>query len=152
MNYSKWIVSAFILIGANILMSCEDPTDTNTEEIIKAENKLAEAEDALVAARIDSVTDFSNFKIEMERVLAANEATIEILKTNITHQKNELKAKYNQQIESLEAENIKLKAKLRAFALGTNEPWDFFKASFIRETDSLGISILTIAEKAKKEQ
>jgi hypothetical protein len=136
-------------------MSCKNKSSTETEKkaekVEEAEYKLVEAEAALDTARMDSAAEFSEFKKETERILAANEASINVLKTKIVDQKNELRATLNSDLEALEVENKKLKDKLQLFTLGTNETWESFKASVNREKDKLNNSILEIAEKSKKE-
>lgn len=144
---------AGIIFNAAIgLTGCNESPEKKAENVEKAEIKLVKAESELEKSQSDSAMAYTTFRLETDRILAANEIKMLELKANMLVRRSEISAEYEKELEALRVENEKLKANLETFSYGTNENWETFKSNVNRDIDRLGKSISAMAEKAEKKK
>lgn len=109
------------LIFAASLTSCK-----NTEADVKdAQEDVLDAEVELVEAQNDAAQVYENYKREVNEKITRNNQKIADLRVKEIKGTADEKARYNERMAELEAKNNELKAKLDAYADGSD--WNAFK-------------------------
>ncbi len=150
MKNLKFILAGLVIIATTGFIGCDESPEKKAENVEVAEYKLEKAETALEQSEADSAMAYTTFRMETDRILAANEVKMLELKAKMMMQKENAKTQYEKDLEALKKENEKLKANLEAFTYGTNENWEAFKTTVNKDIDRLGKSISAMAEKAEK--
>jgi hypothetical protein len=150
MKHLKIILAGIIITATTGFIGCDESPEKKAENVEVAEKKLIRAETELEQSESDSAVAYTTFRMETERILAANEIKMLELKARMITQKENAKTQYEKDLEALKNENEKLKANLEAFTYGTNENWEAFKTSVNKDIDRLGKSISAMAERAEK--
>lgn len=135
------ILAVTIFATGIILSSCQ----SSAKKIEKAEDKVQEAKkDVLDAkydldmARQDSITEFEQFKKEVEAKITAHEKLIAEFKARIANDKLENRAIYEKRLADLEQKNTDMKKVLAEYKVVGQTNWQLFKTEFRRDIDKLG--------------
>jgi hypothetical protein len=95
----------------------------------------------LKEARIDSAADYQKFRKEAELKIDENQVKIVDLKSWKANGSDELKAKYDKDLITLEHKNNMLKAKIKDSTSTKTSNWSSFKHDFSRDMDELSKAI-----------
>lgn len=136
MKKSILIVVAMAFIGATVITGC----DNSAKKLEKAQNASMEADEDLVKARQDYLSDMEKFKKETDQRIAANKKSITQFEARVAKEKKETKEAYALKIAELEQKNTDLKKRLDNFKAMDQEQWDTFKMEFSKDLDELGKS------------
>jgi len=152
MRNVRLMIAGVIIAASTFLFGCNESPERKAENVEKAENKLIKAEVELEESQSDSAMAYTTFRLETDRILAANEIKMLELKAKMLARRSEISTQYEKDLEALRMENQKLKSNLETFTYGTNENWETFKTNVNRDIDRLGKSISAMAEKAEKKK
>lgn len=152
MKHFKIIFAGLIFTTTALLTGCNESPEKKVENVEKVENKLVKAEAELEQSQSDSAMAYTTFRLETDRILAANEVKMMELKANMLAGRSQISTQYEKDLEALRIENEKLKTNLETFTYGTHENWETFKSNVQKDIDRLGKSISAMAEKAEKKK
>lgn len=137
------IITLSIFTLAIMISSCQ----TSAEKVQSAKEKVLEAEDNLDKARIDSITEYQQFKMDYEEKIAAHELIIADFKARIANEKKENKASYEKALAELEQKNTDMKKTLAEYKAEGKNNWEFFKTEFSRDLNKLGDAVNELVKK-----
>jgi hypothetical protein len=136
-----YTIAATALLAVTILTNC----NSSSHKIDNAEDKLQDAKEAVLDAKIDlnlavqdSITEFQQFKTESQNQIIANEKSIAGLKLSFADASQDNKILYEKKLFELEEKNSELKIKLAEYQQGDTDQWQLFKSEFKRDMDKLG--------------
>lgn len=144
------ILPVSILLLTTGIISCTNSPESKTEKADGITIKMVTPEAALDQAKLDSATEYLNFKKQTEITIDANEQLIAELTANMKLRKDNINAQYEKDLEQLKTENLKLKKSMEDFSYGTTQNWEAFKSGVIQDIDKIGKSISELAAKAEK--
>ncbi|MFN3916155.1 MAG: hypothetical protein ACK4K0_00310 [Flavobacteriales bacterium] len=89
--------------------------------------------------------DVSQFRLETDRKILANEKEISDINEKIKKNKSDQRAEYEKQVAVLEQKNKDQKKKLNDYKTDSNEDWESFKIEFNKDMDELGLALKNFA-------
>lgn len=161
MKYLNSIIVCLAITVATAVIGCKETAEKKGENVEVTDYKIKEereeiekagtkAEKIIEQSEADAGVAYTTFRLETERILAANEVQMLELKGRMLMQKESAKTQYEKDLEALKKENEKLKANVEAFKYGTKENWEEFKTTVNKDIDRLGKSISAMAEREEK--
>lgn len=105
----KKIIFTFLVTTICIASTCVISCKSSNEKVQDAKNNVAEAEENLIKAQQDSVTDYQEFKKQAAEKISTHEKSIAEFKARIANEKTEIKATYEKQLDELEHKNSDMK-------------------------------------------
>jgi len=133
------MVAGICIIG---IISCTNSAEQRANRDQAVSDSLAR-----VKAYQDSVNDEIEFRKEAEDKLQANNQKIASLREGSKKEREDIRAKYDKEIDELDQENVKLSSQLHQYKEEGKDQWKKFKHDFNKEMDSLGKSISRLAER-----
>ncbi len=136
----KKIIFTFLVTTICIASTCVISCKSSNEKVQDAKNNVAEAEaeENLIKAQQDSVTDYQEFKKQAAEKISTHEKSIAEFKARIANEKTEIKATYEKQLDELEHKNSDMKKKLDDYKETGKEQWTSFKNEFNNDMNELG--------------
>lgn len=128
---NKHLLLAGILLIAGLTF-----TGCNNKE--NAKDNVEQANQDMIDAQVQFEKDWQQFKSDAESRINANQQKIDDFKTAMKTTSSKFKAKYENEVLTLEQKNIELKKKLNDFKYERKENWEEFKSSFNNDMDVLG--------------
>jgi len=141
MKNKYFIVAIFLLIAGPVFTGCNDRDDTK--------EKVEEANKAMIEAQAQYEMEWQQFKTDAELKIDANQKQIDELKVAMKTTSAKFKAKYENQVLTLEQNNIELKKKLNDYKYSGKDNWEEFKRDFNREVDTVVIALNEIFKNKK---
>ena len=141
MKNSIAFLASILFLTVTILSGCQSSATKveNAEDKVQdAKNDLADSQRNLYAIRLDTISNYEQFKIEAEKILIAQEKNIAEFKARIAKEKKENRADYEKKLLVLEDKNSDLKKKLADLKDDGQDKWISFKSEFNRDIDELG--------------
>ena len=133
-----------------LFVSCKDTPTENEIDLEEAREDVVEAEHDLQQSKLDSVSDYKQFKYNIELKIIENQKQIDEMQAQLKTSRNANKESSEKKWATLEAKNATLKAKIQEYEQGTSEKWEIFKMNFNNEMDEVGKSISEMANENKK--
>jgi len=144
------ILALSTLFAGTVISSCkssEKKVEDAKENVVDAKEDVVEAKQELNQIIKDSI---QQFRTESAIKIAEHEKSIAEFKVRIAKKKKENRAKYEEELQSLELKNSDLKKRLDEFKEDSQDNWYTFKSAFNRDMDELGESIKKVTTKDKK--
>ena len=138
MKNKHFILAAILLIAGALLIGCD-----NSRE----KEKVKQANQDMVDAQAQYEKEWQQFKSDIELKINANQKNIDDFKTAMKKTSKKFKAKYENQVLTLEQKNIELKKKLNDYKYEGKDNWEQFKQKFNNDIDSVGSAIKGLFEK-----
>ena len=138
MKNKHFILAAILLIAGALLTGCD-----NSRE----KEKVKQANQEMVDAQAQYEKEWQQFKSDIELKINANQKNIDDFKTAMKKTSKKFKAKYENQVLTLEQKNIELKKKLNDYKYEGKDNWEQFKQKFNNDIDSVGSAIKGLFEK-----
>jgi len=141
MKNSILVIASTLFLTVTILSGCQSSgtkVENAEDKVQDAKNDLADSQRNLYAIRLDTISNYEQFKIEAEKILIAQEKNIAEFKARIAKEKKENIADYEKKLIELEDKNSDLKKKLADLKDDGQDKWSSFKAEFNRDIDELG--------------
>lgn len=132
------------------MTSCNNSPTAKENDLEQAKEDVITAEDELLEATNDSISDFNSFKESIQLKLVENQKVIDDLKLKITSKAKVERDIDEVQINKLEKRNTDLRLKIENYEQGPPQKWELFKLDFNNELDDLGKSISEMADRNKK--
>lgn len=123
MKNAYLIISVILLITGSVFTGCND----NREN---AKDNVEQANQDMIDAQVQFEKDWQQFKSDAESRINANQQQINDFKTAMKSTSTKFKAKYENEVLTLEQKNIELKKKLNDFKYERKENWEVFKTTF----------------------
>lgn len=127
----NYLIAAIILLIAGLSF-----TGCNNKE--NAKDNVKQANQDMIDAQVQFEKDWQQFKSNAELRINENQQKIDDFKTAMKSTSTRFKAKYENEVLTLEQKNIELKKKLNDFKYERKENWEEFKTTFNNDMDVLG--------------
>ena len=134
MNNKYFILAVSLLITGSVFTGCENNRENDQEEVRKANQEMIDAQ-----AQFEK--EWQQFKTDTELKIDANQKKIDEFKAAMKTTSAKFKAKYENQVLTLEQNNIELKKKLNDYKYSGKDNWEEFKRDFNREIDSIVVAL-----------
>jgi len=128
------ILAVFLLFAGSVFIGCEN----NRED---AKEDVKQANQAMMEAQAQFENEWQQFKNDAELKIEANQKKIEDFKVAMKTTTEKFKAKYENEVLTLEQNNIELKKKLNDYKYEGKDNWENFKQKFNYDMDSIGNAI-----------
>ena len=141
MKKSIIILTSTVLLTITIHSGCQSTAKKveNAEDKVQvAEKELADSKTDLYFARLDTISNYEQFKIEAENIIIAQEKDITDFKARLASEKQEINADYDKKLVELEKKNKELKIKLADLKDDGQNKWVSFKNEFNHDMNELG--------------
>ena len=141
MKNSILFLASILLLTVTILSGCQSSAKKveNAEvKVQEAKKDLADSKKDLYTIRLDTISNYEQFKIEAEKIIVAQEKNITEFKARMASEKKEINADYNKKLVELENKNSDLKKKLADYIDDGQNKWMSFKDEFNHDMDELG--------------
>ena len=129
-TFNPLITSIFTIL---VFASCNTPA----KKVENAEQNVVKANQDLIEAKDEYLTDIETYKKEADNKIADNNKIGEEFKIRIEKDKKEAKIKYTKELEKLDQKNSDLKMKMDNYKAEGKEQWDIFKTEFNHDMDEL---------------
>ena len=134
------IISVILLITGSIFTGCQNNQDNAQENVKKANQEMIDAQ-----AQFEK--EWQQFKTETELKIDANQKKIDDFKAAMKTTTAKFKAKYENQVLTLEQKNIELKKSMNEYRYEGKDNWEKFKIDFNREVDTVVVALNEIFTK-----
>jgi len=140
MKNKYFLFAILLLIAGALLTGCEKTSENAKEKVSQANRDMAD-----VQAQFDK--DWEQFKNDAELKINANQKNIDDFKIAMKKTSKKFRAKYENQVLTLEQKNIELKKDLNAYKYEGKDNWEQFKQKLNNNIDSVGNALKGIFEK-----
>ncbi|MDZ7622838.1 MAG: hypothetical protein U5J96_00095 [Ignavibacteriaceae bacterium] len=134
MRNKYFILAIFLLIAGSVFTGCQNNQDTAKEEVKKANQDMLDAQTQFEK-------EWQQFKSDAELKIDANQKQIDDIKAAMQTTTAKFKTKYENQLLTLEQNNIELKKKLNNYKYAGKDNWEDFKRDFNREVDTVVVAL-----------
>lgn len=126
---NKYFILAVILLIAGIFFTgCDNTRDGAKDDVEQANQDMIDAQN-----QFDK--EWQQFKSDAEKRINENEQKIADFKAAMKTTTAKFKAKYENEVLTLEQNNIQLRKKLNEYKYEGKNNWEEFKRDFNREVD-----------------
>lgn len=140
MKNKHFILVAILLIAGSLFTGCDNNRENAKEKVKQANQEMADAQ-----AQYEK--EWQQFKSDTELKINANQKNIDDFKTAMKKTSKKFKAKYDNEILTLEQKNIELQKKLNDYKYEGKDNWEKFKQEFNNNIDSVGNALKGLFEK-----
>lgn len=137
-------ITAAAVFSMMLMSSCKNDAkdiDEANEEVIDAKQEQAEANAKADAVQNESLSDYAKLKAETSSLIADNKTRIAEFKVKLKTESAANQAKFEKQIDALEAKNEALQKDLDNWADKGKEGWDAFKTRVQKSVDDINKDI-----------
>jgi predicted nucleic acid-binding Zn-ribbon protein len=140
MKNKYFILAGSLLIAGLFFLGCTDNKDN-------AKDNVEQANQDMIDAQVQFEKDWQQFKSNAELRINSNQQKIDDFKVAMRSTSTKFKAKYENEVLTLEQKNIELKKKLNDFKYERKENWEEFKTTFNNDMDVVGNALNDIFSK-----
>jgi len=140
MKNKYFVFAVILLITGSVFVGCNNDRDKDKENVEKANQDM-------IDAQVQFEKEWQQFKSDAELKIDANQNKIDDFKVAMKTTSTKFRAKYENEVLTLEQKNIELKKKLNEFKYERKENWEEFKKEFNNDMDSVGNALKDIFEK-----
>ena len=134
MKFKYFTLAVFLLIAGSVFTGCEN----NRED---AKEDVKHANQAMIETQAQFEKEWQQFKSRAELKIEANQKKIDDFKVAMKTTTDKFKAKYENEVLTLEQNNIELKKKLNDYKYEGKDNWENFTQKFNNDMDSIGNAI-----------
>ncbi len=137
-------ITAAAVFSMLLMPSCKHDAkdiDEAKEEVTEARQEQAEANAKADAAEADTLSDYAKLKAKTSSLIADNKTRIAEFKVKLKTESAANRAKFEKQIDALEARNEELQKDLDNWADKGKEGWDAFKTRVQKSVDDINKDI-----------
>ena len=139
MKIKYFIAAVSLLITGLIFTGCDNRDN--------AKDNVEQANQDMIDVQVQFEKDWQQFKSDAEVRINDNQQKIDDFKTAMKTTSTKFKAKYENEVLTLEQKNIELMKKLNDFKYERKENWENFKTAFNNDMDSVGTALKDIFSK-----
>jgi outer membrane murein-binding lipoprotein Lpp len=140
MKTKYFILASLLLIAGSLFTGCNNNRENAKDNVKQANQDMIDAQ-----AQFDK--DWQQFKSDVELRINANQQKIDDLKAAMKTTSAKFKAKYENEVLTLEQKNIELKKKLNDFKYEGKSNWEEFKVTFNKDMDTVSNALNDIFSK-----
>jgi transcription-repair coupling factor (superfamily II helicase) len=140
MKNNYFILAFILLIAGSLLTGCDNNRDN-------AKEKIKQANQEMVDAQAQYEKEWQQFKSDTELKINANQKNIDDFKTALKKTSKNFKAKYENEVLTLQQKNIELQKRLNDYKYEGKDNWEKFKQEFNTNIDSVGNALKSLFEK-----
>jgi len=140
MKNNYFILAFILLIAGSLLTGCDNNRDN-------AKEKIKQANQEMVDAQAKNEKEWQQFKSDTELKINANQKNIDDFKTALKKTSKNFKAKYENEVLTLQQKNIELQKRLNDYKYEGKDNWEKFKQEFNTNIDSVGNALKSLFEK-----
>jgi len=140
MKNKYFFLTVILLIAGSVFIGC----DKNREN---AKDNVEQANQDMIDAQVLFEREWQQFKSDAELKINVNQEKIDDFKVAMKTTSTKFKAKYENEVLTLEQKNIELKKKLNDFIYERKENWEEFKKTFNNDMDIVGNALKDIFAK-----
>jgi peptidoglycan hydrolase CwlO-like protein len=129
MKKNYFTLAVIMLIAGSVFTGC-DNRDSAKEDVEKANQEMIDAQTKFEK-------EWQQFKSDVELKIDANQKQIDNLKAAMKETTARFKAKYENQLLTLEQKNIELRKKLNDYKYEGKDNWEIFKVEFNQKVDTV---------------
>lgn len=133
MKNKYFILAGLLLIAGLSFTGCNNQKN--------AKDNVEQANQDMINAQVQFEKDWQQFKSDAELRINDNQQKIDDFKAAMKTTSTKFKAKYENEVLTLEQKNIELKKKLNDFKYERKENWEEFKTGFNNDMDVVGNAI-----------
>ena len=134
MKYNYFVLTVFLLFAGLVFTGCENNQE-NAKEDVKQANQ------AMIEEQTQFEKEWKQFKNDAELKIEANQEKINDFNTAMKATSENFKDKYENQVLTLEQNNIELQKKLNDYKYEGKDNWEKFKLKFNDDIKSVEIAI-----------
>ncbi len=134
MKTKYFFLAITILIAGAVFTGCDNNRDNAKDNVEKANQDM-------IDAQVQFEKEWQQFKNDAEIKINDNQKNINDFKTAMKETSTKFKAKYENEVLTLEQKNIELKKKLNDFKYERKEDWETFKTDFNRDVEKLSNAV-----------
>jgi hypothetical protein len=141
MKNSILIIGSVLFLSLTVFPGCQSRTTKvkNAEDKVQDDKTdLADSKAELYKIRLDTISNYEQFKIEAEKIIVAQEKKIAEFKAKMATEKKEINADYNKKLLAMEKKNNELKRNLADYKEEGKDKWISFKKEFNHDLNELG--------------
>ena len=141
MKNSILYYAGIILLTATTIIGCqssEEKIENAEDKVQEAKVDLADSKEDLYQVKLDTISNYEQFKIEAEKIIIAQEKNMADFKAGLASTKKEIDSEYDKKLLALENKNNELKEKLAYYKDDGQDKWIEFKNEFNHDMDELG--------------
>lgn len=132
---NKYFILAVILLFAGLVFTgCENNRENATEDVKQANQSMIESQ-------VQFEKEWQQFKNDAELKIESNQKKIDDFNEAMKSTSEKFKDKYENEVLTLEQNNIELKKKLNDYKYEGKDNWENFKQEFNNDMDSIGNAI-----------
>ncbi|MDD2584392.1 MAG: hypothetical protein PHE99_05565 [Bacteroidales bacterium] len=134
-------ITSIFLISLTMLSGCKSRAQKveNAEDKVQDVKKdLADSKKELYQIRLDTISNYEQFKIEAHKIIIVQKKNIADFKAVLASKKRDINADYDKKLLELENKNSELKKKLADYKDDGQDKWDAFKKEFSYDIKELG--------------
>jgi len=135
----------YFILASSLLIAGLFFTGCNNQE--NAKDSVEQANQDMINAQVQFEKDWQQFKSDAELRINDNQQKIDDYKTAMKTTSTKFKAKYENEVLTLEQKNIELKKKLNDFKYERKENWEEFKTTFNNDMDVVSNALNDIFSK-----
>ncbi|MEO8233388.1 MAG: hypothetical protein ABI638_13975 [Ignavibacteriota bacterium] len=139
MKIKYFILAGLLLITGSFFSGCDNRDN--------AKDNVEKANQDMIDAQVQFEKEWQQFKSDAELRINSNQKNIDDFKEAMKNTSTRFKAKYENQVLTLEQKNIELKKKLNDFKYERKENWEEFRKAFNNDMDSVGNNLNDIFSK-----
>lgn len=139
-----FLICLMLMSAIPCLSQSNKKTDKARKNVSKAQENLKDARNDLQAACLDSTKDYIEFKKEAKKQIAENNEQIFILPKKKWNGEIKNEEKYQQEVNELQAKNVRLQEKIDLAHNTSTTIWEDFKKEFNYDMSELRKAIQTI--------
>jgi hypothetical protein len=140
MKHKYFILAVILLITGSVFIGCKN----NREN---AKDNVEQANQNMIDAQVQFEKEWRQFKSDAESKINGNQEKIDDFKVAMKTTTTKFKAKYENEVLTLEQKNIELKKKLNDFKYERKENWEEFKKVFNNDMAIVGNALNDIFTK-----
>jgi len=140
MKNKYFILAVIVFIVGSLFTGCNNNRENSKDEVEQANQDM-------IDAQVQFEKEWQQFKSDAELKINANQNKIDDFKVAMKTTSAKFKAKYENEVLTLEQKNIELKKKLNEYKYERKDDWEKFKKELNNDMDSVGNALKDIFEK-----
>jgi hypothetical protein len=135
------IIGSVLFLTLTVFSGCQSRTTKVKNAEVKVQNDkkdLADSKAELYNIRLDTISNYEQFRIESEKIIVSQEKNIAEFKAKMATEKKEINADYNKKLLAMEKKNNELKRNLNDYKEEGKDKWIGFKQEFNHDMNELG--------------
>jgi len=140
MKNKYFILAVIVFIVGLLFTGCNNNRENSKDEVEQANQDM-------IDAQVQFEKEWQQFKSDAELKINANQNKIDDFKVAMKTTSAKFKAKYENEVLTLEQKNIELKKKLNEYKYERKDDWEKFKKELNNDMDSVGNALKDIFEK-----